>query len=52
MQPTVGDLNGDCHKDLVVSAGGSDTVAVFLGAGDGTFCSGVNYPVGPRKSVF
>lgn len=44
-----GDLNGDHHKDLVVSTAGSDVVSVFIGCGDGTFYPGVRYPVGPRK---
>lgn len=42
----IGDLNGDCIKDLVVAASGSDVIVVFLGCGDGTFFPGVRYPVG------
>ena len=33
----VSDLNGDGALDLVVANGGSDTVSVLLGNGDGTF---------------
>jgi len=44
----IGDLNGDCVKDLVVAASGSDVVVVFIGCGDGTYFPGVRYPVGPR----
>lgn len=46
----VGDVNGDCIKDLVVAASGSDVVVVFIGAGDGTFFPGRRYPVGPPGS--
>jgi hypothetical protein len=46
----IGDLNGDCIKDLVVSASGSDVIVIFLGCGDGTFFPGVRYPVGPPGS--
>ena len=41
-----GDLNGDGKQDLVVAGKGAtiDTISVFLGNGDGTFQSPVNYP--------
>lgn len=46
----IGDLNGDCIKDLVVSASGSDVIVVFLGCKDSTFLPGIRYPVGPPGS--
>lgn len=46
----VGDVNGDCIKDIVVADSGSDVVAVFIGCGDGTFFPGRRYPVGPPGS--
>lgn len=46
----VGDVNGDCIKDLVAADSGADVVVVFIGCGDGTFFPGVRYPVGPPGS--
>ncbi len=39
----VGDFNGDCHPDLVTSSLNGGNVSLFLGRGDGTFGSPVNY---------
>lgn len=41
-----GDFNGDGALDLVHADGGTATVSVFLGLGDGTFASSVSYSVG------
>ena len=41
---SVADFNGDGKADLVTVSGG--TVNLFLGNGDGTFSSAVNFPVG------
>ena len=40
------DLNGDGKLDLVAANAGSNTLAVLLGNGDGTFGSATTYPVG------
>jgi hypothetical protein len=51
------DLNGDGKLDLAALNGyflgcSKDTVSVFLGNGDGTFQTGVNYPTGdPANSL-
>ena len=46
----IGDLNGDGNADIVVTFSPyfTDTngLSAFLGKGDGTFSSGINYPVG------
>jgi FG-GAP-like repeat len=44
-----GDFNNDGSIDLAVTnfnSANSSTVSIFLGVGDGTFASAVNYPVG------
>lgn len=43
---TTGDLNGDGHLDLVLAYGPGVSVAVRLGAGDGTFGPETDYVVG------
>ena len=45
-----GDFTGDGHLDLAVANGGSDTVSVLLGNGDGTFQPQVTYAVGGRAA--
>ena len=42
----VGDVNGDGKPDLVVPDGGSNSVSVLLGNGDGTFQAARSFPVG------
>jgi hypothetical protein len=42
----VGDLDGDGKQDLVVSNGANDGLTTFLGAGDGSFGSGIVSPPG------
>jgi len=42
----VGDFNGDGKPDLVVANNGTSNVSVFLGNGDGTFQSEVDFPAG------
>jgi hypothetical protein len=46
-----GDFTGDGHTDLAVANGGSDTVSVLLGNGDGTFQPQVTYSVGAGLSA-
>ena len=41
-----GDFNGDGKLDLAVAEQGSDSVAILLGNGDGTFQPAVDYTVG------
>ncbi len=41
-----GDVNGDGKADLVVANGGSGTVSVLLGNGDGTFGTKTDYATG------
>jgi uncharacterized protein (TIGR03437 family) len=43
---SVGDFNGDGKSDLVVAATGKNELNVFLGNGDGTFQTSLNYGVG------
>jgi FG-GAP-like repeat len=40
------DVNGDSKPDLVVTNGTSNSAAVLLGNGDGTFQSEVGFPLG------
>jgi hypothetical protein len=40
------DLNGDGKLDLIAANNGSNTIAVLLNNGNGTFAPGVAYPVG------
>ena len=44
----VADFNGDGKADVAIPnrAAGNDTVSILRGAGDGTFLTAVNYPVG------
>jgi hypothetical protein len=42
----LGDFNGDGKPDLAVTTNDTNTVSIFLGKGDGTFRTPVNYPVG------
>jgi hypothetical protein len=42
----VGDFNGDGVPDLAVANGGSRTVSVLLGRGDGSFAAATNYAAG------
>jgi hypothetical protein len=44
--PAVADFNKDGNLDIAVSVNTTDSVAIFLGNGDGTFGSAVNYGVG------
>ncbi|MGC9946964.1 MAG: FG-GAP-like repeat-containing protein [Bryobacteraceae bacterium] len=46
-----GDFNGDGKLDLAVANGGSQTVAVSLGNGDGTFRTAVPYSTGSTCAV-
>jgi len=45
------DVNGDGNLDLVVGNTGSNTVSVFLGNGNGTFKSNVDYTADTNMSV-
>lgn len=44
------DFNGDGKPDLAVANGGSQTVAISLGNGDGTFQTPVSYSTAPNCS--
>jgi hypothetical protein len=46
MDMVEGDFNGDSKPDLVVANGGSNTISVLLGNGDGTFQPHVDYAAG------
>ena len=49
---TPGDFNGDGKLDLVTANGNGNTVSVFMGNGDGTFQTNVDYTlVGAAKAV-
>ena len=48
----IGDLNHDGRLDIVVASASSDFVSVFVGNGDGTFASPVNYHVGAGSLPF
>jgi len=41
------DFNGDGKSDLAIPNGGSNTVSILLGNGDGTFQSHVDFSTGP-----
>jgi hypothetical protein len=43
----IGDLNNDGKQDLAVANGGSNTVSVLLGNGDGTFGAKTDFASGP-----
>ena len=45
-QLAVGDLDGDGNPDIVWSGGSNTGISVFMGVGDGTFRSAVNFPAG------
>lgn len=45
------DLNGDGNNDLAVANGGTNTVSVLLGDGDGTFQAHVEYATGTDPTV-
>ncbi len=47
----VADLNGDGNSDLVVANTSSNAVSVFLGNGNGTFASNVDYTADTKPSV-
>ena len=46
----IGDFNGDSKLDAAVANFGSNTVSVFLGNGDGTFQTRVDYATGGTPS--
>jgi hypothetical protein len=43
---TTGDFNNDSHLDIATANGGSDSVSVFLGYGDGTFTNASIFSTG------
>ena len=45
------DLNGDGKLDLAVANTGSSTISIYLGNGDGTFKTNVDYPADSLMSV-
>jgi hypothetical protein len=45
------DVNGDVFPDLVVAEAGTDSVAVLLGNGDGTFGAPSSFPVGATQPI-
>ncbi len=47
---TMGDFNGDGKIDLVTPNANASTISVFLGNGNGTFQTKVDYPVGNRPA--
>jgi hypothetical protein len=46
----IADFNGDGKVDMAVTSGGSNSVSVLLGNGDGTFQAAVNYPTGTNPT--
>jgi hypothetical protein len=46
----VADFNGDGFPDVAVANGGSGTVSILLGNGDGTFQGAQNYGAGPSPA--
>ncbi len=48
----VGDFNLDGKEDVAVSNTGSADVTIFLGNGNGTFGTGVNYSTGTQVGAF
>lgn len=48
-QPTIGDFNGDGNLDLAFSVG--NAVQVFLGNGDGTFQTAMEFPAANGEST-
>jgi hypothetical protein len=47
---TSGDFNKDGNLDVVVANGGSSSLSLFLGKGDGTFGTATTIPVGPSPN--
>ncbi|MBP6820062.1 MAG: putative Ig domain-containing protein [Acidobacteria bacterium] len=48
----IGNFNGDANSDLVVTNGGSDTLSILLGNGDGTFTPSLGSPVTSAGAPF
>jgi hypothetical protein len=44
------DFDGDGKLDMVVTNGGSNSISILLGNGDGTFRAAVDYPAGTSPS--
>ena len=45
-----GDFNGDGHQDFLVLSQQTNSIAVFLGNGDGTFKNQITYATGPSPT--